>query len=295
MQVLVFGAGDYGNRYLLQATGTDSNVTVVGFLDNCTKLQGRMLYGSIPCYPPERVASLEYNRIVIANNTSNEMRSDIFMQLTALGVSLNDIEYFPDNIAMEDSYYSRISFFDAFSRYAKKHGIAGNVAECGVHTGETAKYLNRFFKSKKLYLFDTFEGFAQLDIDAERKLGDKAFLNGQFNHTEGWNTSVDLVMSKITYPENVIIKKGRVPESFEGVEDTFCFVHLDLDLHQPSFAAMKFFWSKISTGGVMLLHDYFDPQLPGVKRALNDFENHLACKISKIPLNDYWSIVLIKD
>ena len=54
--------------------------------------------------------------------------------------------------------------------------IKGNVAELGVYKGDFAKRLNLLFPEKKLYLFDTFEGFNKLDIKVER---DKGFGNAE--------------------------------------------------------------------------------------------------------------------
>jgi len=40
------------------------------------------------------------------------------------------------------------------------HKLEGSVAEVGVFRGDFAKRLNLLFPDKKLYLFDTFEGFS---------------------------------------------------------------------------------------------------------------------------------------
>ena len=46
----------------------------------------------------------------------------------------------------------------------KRNKVNGNVAELGVYKGDFAKRLNQLFPDKKLYLFDTFEGFDEKDI-----------------------------------------------------------------------------------------------------------------------------------
>lgn len=42
--------------------------------------------------------------------------------------------------------------------------VKGACAEAGVFAGDFAKYINQYFPTKKLYLFDTFEGFSINDI-----------------------------------------------------------------------------------------------------------------------------------
>ena len=47
--------------------------------------------------------------------------------------------------------------------------IEGNVAELGVYKGEFAKYLNECFPDKSIYLFDTFKGFDNRDIEKRKE------------------------------------------------------------------------------------------------------------------------------
>ena len=96
------------------------------------------------------------------------------------------------------------------------------------------------------------------------------------------------------HPNKVILKKSWVPDSFEGVEDTFSFVHLDMDLYQPMLAALEFFWNKVSVGGMICLHDYFHPELPGVKKAVADFERSQGLKLAKVS-DSGCSIIIIKQ
>lgn len=43
-----------------------------------------------------------------------------------------------------------------------------------------------------------------------------------------------------------------------------------------------------------MLHDYFHPELPGVKKAVIDFESELGVKLCKTPIGDGCSIFIIK-
>ena len=55
--------------------------------------------------------------------------------------------------------YVRISLLELVSYEIRDRKILGSVAEVGVYKGDFAKYINYFFPDRKLYLFDTFEGF----------------------------------------------------------------------------------------------------------------------------------------
>jgi O-methyltransferase len=111
-----------------------------------------------------------------------------------------------------DNYhdYFRISSLDLMASKIKEEKIPGACAELGVFQGEFARFINKYFPAKKLYLFDTFEGFDSRD----EKIDDKN--NFRLKKHDFSNTSVDLVLSKMPYPDNVIIKKGYFPNSVRG-------------------------------------------------------------------------------
>lgn len=72
-------------------------------------------------------------------------------------------------------------------------------------------------------------------------------------------------------PENIIIKKGFFPDTAEDIEDTFCFVHLDMDIYQSTMDGLQFFWPKMVEQGVIMLDDYHNDHCPGVKKAVDEF------------------------
>jgi hypothetical protein len=61
------------------------------------------------------------------------------------------------------------------------------------------------------------------------------------------------------------------------------------------FEALKFFFDKMSPGGIILLHDYFVPDLPGVKKAVGDFEELLGTSVPKMPIGDGCTLAIIKN
>ena len=120
----------------------------------------------------------------------------------------------------------------------------GAVAELGVFRGDFAKEINKVFCNNKLYLFDTFEGFAEsdCDIELEKEYAQKK-RTGYFA-----NTTEQLVLDKMKYPEQCCICKGFFPESAKGVEDEFLFVNLDADLYAPTSAGLEYFYPRMVRG-----------------------------------------------
>jgi len=48
-------------------------------------------------------------------------------------------------------------------------------------------------------------------------------------------------------------------------------------------------------GGVILIHDYFSYNFPGVSKAVKDFNNALTQKVCMVTIGDFHSIAIIKS
>lgn len=225
------------------------------------------------------MTDFDFDTVVIASVAAAAIKS----KLLSMGISGEKIS----SSYVEISAAGRDTFLKNVSREIMRKKLDGAVAEAGVFQGDFASLMNKYFSERKLYLFDTFEGFDERDLIKE-----KGYQHESGDHFK--ETSVELVMSKMTYPENVIVKKGYVPTTFEGVTEKFCFVNLDMDLYQPTYAALEWFWPHMVADGVILVHDYFDEsgQFPNLKKAVIKFAEENDVKT--IPIGDDLSIALIK-
>ena len=106
-----------------------------------------------------------------------------------------------------------------------------------------------------------------MDLKVERELNNEAFISGEFNQDLNFSVNnEEIARSKMPNIEQCEFHKGYFPETAKGIEDKFCFVNLDMDLYQPMLAGLEFFMQRMTAGGVILLHDYFHPDLSGVKK-----------------------------
>jgi hypothetical protein len=65
--------------------------------------------------------------------------------------------------------------------------------------------------------------------------------------------------------------KGWIPDRFVDVaEKHFAFVHIDVDLYQPTLDSLKFFYSRMNPGGIILCDDYGFTTCPGATKAVNE-------------------------
>lgn len=156
--------------------------------------------------------------------------------------------------------------------------IPGNFAECGVFRGFSAYLIMKIcqmrlpdFTGGKLYLIDSFEGLSEpTGNDAIETEG-----NPQRVHTHGgghFATPVEYVRTVLSECRGINIMRGWIPEVFASLpECDWAFVHIDVDLYEPSLASLEYFWPRVSSGGVILNDDHRSPLFPGGGKAWDEF------------------------
>jgi len=160
--------------------------------------------------------------------------------------------------------------------------LKGEVAEFGVATGNFARFINTFFPNKKLYLFDSFDGFKKDEIDAERA---NNLSSPEYSFYK--NIDVNKVLSRMKYQDNCVIRKGYFPETTKGLPEdlTFCFVSLDCDLYQSMLDGLNYFYPRLNAGGYIMVHDYSSKYYRGVKKALQEFSKANSLNYVVLPDN----------
>ncbi len=239
---------------------TDTNIKSIEYMKSDYEKDDFIVLLAIVYNPPK--TNDVFNQI--ADFVSLERRIDVLSPSTYF----NPKSHFSEVAITRDIRHQAI---ECISREIYKNNIQGAVAEAGVYRGGTARRINQLFPDRKLYLFDTFEGFDKRDQkneDAANRFNEKLDFT---------NTSVDLVLNQMLYPNNCIIKKGWFPESATGICDKFAFVRLDMDLYDPIYAGLQFFYPLMSKGGYIAVHDCRSQHFDGARIALIDFckEKHL--------------------
>jgi len=177
----------------------------------------------------------------------------------------------------------RGAVFDLLAERVEK--LPGDLAELGVYQGDFAARINSRFPERTLYLFDTFEGFDARDMASET--GYSKASAGDFA-----DTSVELVLSKLRAPEAAVVRKGYFPETAEGLEARFAFVSLDADLYEPTFAGLEWFYPRMVSGGILLLHDYENARFSGVRAAVDAYERTCG-PLLMLPVGDLHGSVMV--
>ena len=161
---------------------------------------------------------------------------------------------------------ARNNFVKSFASICRQMGLIGSVTEAGVFQGDFSVVINKCFPESKMYLFDTFEGFAASDVSVE---GENGFSDSKAGDLS--QTSEEMVMSRLPNPTVCEIRKGYFPATAENINDRFMFVNLDMDLYTPTKAGLEFFYEKMVPGGIIVIHDYFSGNYRGVKKAVDEW------------------------
>ena len=252
-----FGAGQIG-AMVARLAGTD--YCPLCFADNYEPKWGSSLAG-LPVRPPEDALMLCPDCVFLCV-LDGERAGQMEEQLRSLGYSGELIR--PEALEIFDP---RCATMRLLAEQINGAGIPGDAAELGVYKGAFASRINAAFPERALHLFDTFEGFADADLAAEREGQLSKAKSGDFA-----DTSMALVQSVLPHPEKAIFYKGFFPDTFSACRaERFCFVSIDADLYAPTAAALPIFWERLSPGGVLMIHDVNSTQFTGAKKAVDAF------------------------
>lgn len=155
-------------------------------------------------------------------------------------------------------------------------GVTGVVVECGTYRGLSA-YLfcqalreeDPAYTGKGFHVFDSFEGIS--GPTAEDRAGDPRIPSGKSRHAGMFQAGADVVRATLSDFPDVELHPGWIPESLAGFAEPARFVYLDLDVHEPTKAALAHFYPLLSPGGALLCDDYGSIRWPGVTAAVEEF------------------------
>jgi predicted O-methyltransferase YrrM len=176
-------------------------------------------------------------------------------------------------------YYDRLyTLYQALSNIRRLVAASGDsevsMAEVGVFRGGSSYFIASAAREMNLpqatlHSFDTFEGHAAQDLkggvdnyhvsqDAKKK----KFLSTQF----------ESVQEYLAEHRNISLYKGRFQDNCAQITArTFHFVHLDVDIYEPTVFALDFFDDRLVAGGIIVVDDYGSVTCEGIRQAVDEF------------------------
>jgi O-methyltransferase len=144
--------------------------------------------------------------------------------------------------------------------------VPGDTAECGVFHGAGSYLICSFNRTDKSHerihhLFDSFEGLSAPSVD-----------DGTHWEKGAMACGIDVVRQNLREFSDVQYHQGWIPERFPEVADRkFAFVHIDVDLYEPTRDSIEFFYPRMNPGGIIICDDYGFTNCPAATKAIDEY------------------------
>lgn len=141
--------------------------------------------------------------------------------------------------------------------------LEGDYAEMGVYKGGSAVFMCREAQhtGAQVLLFDSFEGLSEPDA-----------ADGAYWEAGNLAISAEQVAANLAEFDNFVLCTGWIPDCFADQRDRrFRFVHIDVDLAQPTLDSLEFAYPRLVPGGVLVLDDHGSPFCPGAREVTERF------------------------
>jgi len=146
------------------------------------------------------------------------------------------------------------------------HDVPGDTAECVAYLGGSSYLIcasnssNTAFK-KHHHIFDSFEGLSSPSKE-----------DGSFWYKGALAIDEETVKRNLSPFSCFSLYKGWIPDRFSEVESLrFSFVHIDVDLYQPTKDSFEFFYPRMNPGGIILCDDYGFSTCPGATESIDRY------------------------
>ena len=163
----------------------------------------------------------------------------------------------------------------------------GDFVEMGCYKGDTSLLLAEVLRNasaiddkegalvekvvqksvKKLWIYDSFEGLPEKSEFDESVLG-VDFKGGELFVTKR-EVKERFLRAGLPVP---VIRKGWFSELTEkDMPEKIAFSFLDGDFYESIRDSLRLVAPRMMKGGILVVHDYSNPALPGVKKAVDEF------------------------
>jgi hypothetical protein len=159
----------------------------------------------------------------------------------------------------------------------------GPTAEAGCWRGMSSRIMLEYMSCRygsqcvlPHHIFDSFEGLSE--PQPEDLIGTpytREDMVGRFS------SRIETTKNTLGPFEMVHYHKGWIPDVFSQpgfFPEKYSFVHVDVELYEPTYACLVYFWPKIQKGGFLVCDDCAYKNFPGSGKAMQRFcqENKLS-------------------
>jgi hypothetical protein len=170
----------------------------------------------------------------------------------------------------------RERFFSLVNLFRQTLQLDGLVAECGCFRGlssyllcSTLKRANGAFDGHGYRIFDSFAGLSAPQAeDAVAAAAAGAADLKQNTQAGNYAASLETVKTSLCAFPRIEYFPGWIPQAFpHEPEARYRFVHVDVDIYQPTRDSLDYFYPRLVPGGIIVCDDY---NWPGARKAIEE-------------------------
>lgn len=180
--------------------------------------------------------------------------------------------------------------------YIVNSKIPGDLVECGVWRGGNPMVIGCTLMemndtTRKIYLYDTFEGMPEPTQEEYKISGDGSAAISKWkrrkkeDHADWWFSPLSEVQNNlfsIGYPkEKILFVKGKVEETIpKTVPSKIALLRLDTDWYESTKHELSHLFPVVSKNGVLIIDDY--GTWSGSKRAVDEYFSEGSILLNRI-------------
>ena len=174
-----------------------------------------------------------------------------------------------------DNDYKQLRYY--VMHQLAQHAIARfpglNLVECGCWHGHSTLILANLMQSKssgRLHVFDSFKGLSEFQpVDHSRFMDTEKKRNAERVH---YASDIHKLRRLVEPFGFVDLHKGWIPDVFDVSNwSPIAFASIDVDLYEPTLAALAYVYPRLVSGGAIFFDDYGYATFPGAKVAVDEY------------------------
>jgi O-methyltransferase len=171
----------------------------------------------------------------------------------------------------------RERFYTLVGLLQQTQGIAGLAAECGCFRGlssyllcSSLKLADAAFDGRGYRIFDSFAGLSAPQAEDAVTAATAGAADLRQNTQAGkYAAEFATVKANLRAFPGIEYFPGWIPQAFpDEPAARYRFVHIDVDIYQPTRDSLGYFYPKLAPGGIIVCDDY---NWPGARKAIDEF------------------------
>ncbi len=212
-------------------------------------------------------------------------KDEYFNRLFEEGLEISKTLKRNPDLAPKARFYNLIQF------YCSTFSLEGETAEAGCLFGLSSFLMCGYerlkdpsFSGKGHHIFDSFVGLSTPTREDIQKDIENPYINKLLKRKEKGKhrhrSFLEITKKTLSEFPDIQYNIGWIPEVFKNLPDReYRFVHVDVDLYEPTYASFEYFYPRLIKGGVIVCDDYGFVGWPGAKAAVDKY-----CEALNIPI-----------